>query len=50
MLQQLMMMSIVNSNEKSWDQLWFEFKTIFQTENTYLFHKWVEDNNLKPKR
>ncbi len=45
-----MMMSMTASGEKSWDELWIEFKRLFQTEDTYLFHKWIEDNNLKPVR
>lgn len=45
---QLMMMSL--ETEKTWEELWNEFKLIFKTEDTFLFHKWVEEIKIKPKK
>ena len=28
---------------KTWEQLWQEFKKLTNTEDTYLFYKWIEE-------
>jgi hypothetical protein len=36
------------NNNKTWEQLWVEFKKNTGTENTYLFYKWIEEQKITP--
>lgn len=33
---------------KTWEQLWQEFKKLTNTEDTYLFYKWIEEQKITP--